>query len=163
MSSSRHKDEFPPLLNPGLHAMSAADLKKLVVDDFPLSERREALWNNFIAIAEHLKKLQIRCEIWVDGSFLTKKIDPDDVDFVVDIPVAILDTATPGQSDLLKKLSAMAFSSNEKLHSFVMFDAPAIHKGHVKSVELHNQWEKDFGFSYAKKEPKGIAVLKVTP
>lgn len=163
MGSSRHKDEFPPLLNPGLHTMSAGDLKKLVVDDFPLSKRRQALWDNFVAIAAHLKNLKIPCDIWIDGSFLTKKIDPDDIDFVVDVPVSILDAATIAQAAFLKKLSAMAFCANEKLHSFIMFEAPAMHKGHAKSIELHSQWKRDFGISYVKKEPKGIAILKVTP
>jgi hypothetical protein len=49
------------------------------------------------------------------------------------------------------------------MHSFVMFDAPASHADYINSMRLHEQWKKDFGFSYVKKEPKGIAVVVVQP
>jgi len=161
MCSSRHKDEYPPLLEPGLHEMGMADLKALVVDGFPLSQRRSVLWDNFVKIVDRLRQLRVPCKIWVDGSFLTQKIDPDDVDFVVDIPIHILDKPTPDQSSFFDDLSNRVFKKSKKMHSFVMFDAPVVHTLHTESVRIHNQWKKDFGFSYVKQEPKGIAVVVV--
>jgi len=143
--------------------MSVDALKLLVVDGFPLSTRRGPLWDNFVKIVEHLKTLKIPCRIWVDGSFLTKKIDPDDIDFVVDVPVHAFDSATPIQADFLRKLANMAFCKTEKMHTFVMFDAPSIHSKFALSQMLHNQWKRDFGFSYVRKEAKGIAVVGVAP
>jgi hypothetical protein len=163
MVSSRHKPEFPPLLHAGLHNMSVTELKQLVVDGFPLSTRRYDLWQSFIKIIEHLKALKIPCKIWVDGSFVTRKIDPDDIDFVVDVPVHAFDNATPPQAEFLKSLADMVFGKTEKMHTFVMFDAPLIHSKYALSQTLHDQWKRDFGFSYVKKEPKGIAVIEITP
>src|SRR5439155_19032770 len=113
MGSSRHKAEFPPLLQSGLHEMSVDDLKAMVVDGFPLSTRRGTLWDNLIQILERLKALKIPCKILVDGSFLTKKIDPDDVDFVIDLPVAISDNPTPAQERFLNQLAGHAFCRME--------------------------------------------------
>jgi hypothetical protein len=163
MCSSRHKDEYPPLLQPGLHEMSMADLKALVVDAFPLSTKRQGHWDNFVKIVDRLKKLKVPCKIWVDGSFLTKKIEPGDVDFVVDLPVQIINNPDKDQGEFFNDLAKRAFKKIEKMHSFVMFDAPVIHADHGVSVRVHEQWKKDFGFSYVKKEPKGIAVVVVKP
>ena len=163
MGSTRHKPEFPPLLQPGLHDMSAGDMKALVVDNFPLSTRRAMLWQNLTALIDQLKALSMPCKVWVDGSFLTEKIDPDDVDFVADFPIHVIENATPAQEALLNQLVAHAFCKIQKLHSFVMFDAPIVHKDYATSSNIHEQWKRDFGFSYVKKTPKGIAVFKVQP
>jgi hypothetical protein len=141
--------------------MSVDDLKAMVVDGFPLSTRRGALWDNLIKILDRLKALNIPCKVWVDGSFLTKKIDPDDVDFVIDLPVTISDNPTPAQKAFLNQLASHAFCKMEKLHSFLMFDAPVMHAEYALSQQLHAQWERDFGFAYVSKEAKGIAVLAV--
>ncbi|MCX7307571.1 MAG: hypothetical protein NTZ72_06325 [Afipia sp.] len=141
--------------------MSEADLKKLTVDAFPLSGRRAALWNNVTAFVAHLKRHKLACDIWIDGSFLTQKIDPDDVDFVLDFAIQTIETATPAQEDFLHQVGSHAFYANEKLHSFIMFHAPIIHGQHAEGVRLHGQWMSDFGISLVKKTPKGIALLEV--
>jgi hypothetical protein len=156
-------DEYPPLLGPGLHKMSAAELKKRVVDAFPLSQSRPTLWVNFLDLLNTLHKLKIPCEIWVDGSFLTEKIEPADVDFVADIPVEILHTGSPAQGALIKKLADHGFKNPEKLHSFVIFKVPPGDTDFAAMKAARDQWQKDFGLSYVKKDPKGIAVLEVRP
>jgi hypothetical protein len=163
MGSARHKPEFPPLLQPGLHEMSVDDLKAVVVDGFPLSTGRETLWTNFLGIVHQLKTVGISCKIWIDGSFLTKKIEPDDVDFVVDVPAHVADNPTPAQKALLNELGNLAFCKTGKLHSFLMLNAPLVHKYYALSQRLHEQWKRDFGFAYVSREPKGIAVVTVKP
>ena len=143
--------------------MSVDGLKKIAVDAFALSVRRPQLWVNFVALVDELKATHLTCELWIDGSFLTQKIEPDDVDFVVDVPVYLTETPTAPQRALLSKLGNLGFCKDQKLHTFIMFTAPLIHKLHAASVGLHEQWRRDFGFSYVKKVPKGIAVIKVQP
>jgi hypothetical protein len=156
-------EEFPPLLEPGLQKMSTEALMKLVVSGFPESRRRPELWKNLLEIIEKIKTAGLTCEIWVDGSFLTSKLDPDDVDFVVDFPIEVQDSLSDEQAQLLEALSVRAFKKDKKLHSFVMFTANKDHPDHVPCIIQHEQWQKDFGLSYIKKEPKGIAVLTVQP
>lgn len=156
-----HKDEFPPLLQFGLHKMSEDELRALTVEAFPLSVRRKALWANFVALLGLLKQLKLPCDVWLDGSFLTEKIDPDDVDFVLDVAIHVIENATPAQEALLNKISKLGFKAVENLHSFLMFTAPAIHLQYAEGKLLHDQWVRDFGYSYVKRTPKGIAVLEV--
>ncbi len=155
------KDEYPPLLTPGLHKMTMEQLKTLVVDRFPLSGKRGELWNNFSVLLGKIRNLGLRGDVWVDGSFLTEKIDPGDVDFVIDFPNTVLNSLTSEQLELVIKLKNREFRKPECLHSFVMFSTDASDPEYAASMAIHAQWQKDFGFSYVKKEPKGIAVIEV--
>ncbi len=162
MAASAAKPEFPPLLAQGLHSFDRAGLKALTVDGFPNSNSRPRLWDNFQRLVlDALATAQIACEVWVDGSFLTQKIDPDDVDFVVDVPIVLFSTISPAQQQLLDQYVAMAFRASDDLHSFVMFNTPAGHPMEPAAIQFHQQWERDFGTSYIGRVAKGIAVVGV--
>jgi hypothetical protein len=163
MAGMASKQEYPPILPAGLHKMTAAELKQKVVGDFPRSHRRPALWSNFEWLLDALISVKLPCEIWVDGSFLTKKAEPDDIDLVVDVRVDRLKVADTAQADLLQKLHDLAYRTSRNLHSFVIFNAPFGHKSHPDSMRVHNQWAQDFGFAFVSKQPKGIAVVEVAP
>ena len=50
---------------------------------FVINEHREILFDNFLKFTEKLKKLGIdNFHQWIDGSFVTKKISPNDIDVV---------------------------------------------------------------------------------
>lgn len=157
-------EEFPPLLESGLQRMNIAELQKLVVEQFSYSTSRVELWKNFSELLDTLARLKLPCDIWVDGSFLTKKINPKDVDFLVELPIEILSALNEDQKNLIDNLSRRAFYTGKKLDSYVKIKIPNQgHHYHAKALLGHNQWLKDFGQSYIKKEPKGIAVIEVLP
>lgn len=160
---NKTKDEFPPLLEAGFHTKTLEDLKVLVVDGFPKSQRRQTLWNNFLHLLALIKQAGLSCDIWVDGSFLTQKIDPDDVDFVVEVPISALTAPSIEQQEILNQLSLMAYCKTFRMHSFVIYSAPIGHKAFGKCQAARSYWEGAFGKSYIKKEPKGIAVVEVRP
>lgn len=143
--------------------MSLEDLRALVVDRFPRSNSRKAIWQNLFELIQQIASLGLKCEIWIDGSFLTEKLEPQDVDFVVDVPIDALVGMTIEQEKLLESLKSREFRRGKRLHSFVMFKAPLGHNFYAASQESHRQWSKDFGYSYIKKEPKGIALIEVVP
>lgn len=159
----KSKTVFPPLLSPGFHHMSADDLKALVVDEFPLSVCRSALWDNLVELLNLLVAADLACDIWIDGSFLTRKIDPEDVDLVVNIGASISDNPTQEQREIIEKIADAAFYCDKNLDSYVMVNAPVGHKDNSLSRDLHRQWENDFGYAYVSREPKGIAVVGVAP
>ena len=85
---SSHKPEFPPLLGPGLHPFSWLELRAACVDAFPLSQTRLEIFTGLEEVIRELQRLGITGELWLDGSFLTRKIDPDDIDLVLGVPRA---------------------------------------------------------------------------
>jgi hypothetical protein len=157
-----HKPEFPPLLSDGLHPHSKSELKKLCVDDFLHSTTRGKLWENLEEFLIELTKLGLRCVVWVDGSYVTQKINPGDIDLILDFEVSVLDALTIDQCEFIERVGQQKFRS-KGLHTFVMYSASSVDLRYAESVRLHKTWRKDFGVSYVTKEPKGIAVLEIDP
>jgi hypothetical protein len=158
------KPEFPPLLPFGFHLKTEQELHEMLVVAFPLSTRRAALWQNLLWLVDELKSRGIKCRLWLDGSYLTKKIDPDDIDLIVEVSIDKLQNATPKQQELLEALSQLRYHDEpKKLHTFVIFTAPIGHVARPQAEKLNARWTNDFGYSLVKREPKGIALMEVAP
>jgi hypothetical protein len=156
------KPEFPPLLPFGFHPHTADELRKMLVEAFPNSTRRAWLWENFLELIEKLKAAHLPCKIWLDGSYLTQKLDPDDIDLIVEVGVEMFQAPTPQQDALLRSLARSDFHADPtKLHTFVIFNAPIVHVLGAQAAALRNQWINDWGYSLVKREPKGIALMEV--
>ncbi len=170
----------PPLLPPGLHEMSACDLKKMVVDQFPSSKRRAMLWDNLMNIvAAPLEALEVRSKVWLCGSFVSEKIDPSDVDFVVVVPIDILQGSSAAQRALLQGLINKDIFDSEgfggflpkpldealfnryQLHGFLMFEAPLGHRHYAPHKRQRDSCVECFGFNTWGATPKGIAELEI--
>lgn len=74
------KVAFQPLLPPGRHVMTVDRLRDLTVTRFIGSARRPILFAELERLVSDLLALRVVCELWVDGSFLTEKDEPDDID-----------------------------------------------------------------------------------
>src|SRR5690242_5545325 len=97
------KPDFPPLLKEGFHSMTLAALRKLCVDNFSLSATRNHIMTELEAVCLSMSLALIKAEVWIDGSFVTKKIDPMDVDLVVVIQHGA--NGAPQQQDLLTRVA----------------------------------------------------------
>ncbi|KFI76524.1 hypothetical protein BMON_1121 [Bifidobacterium mongoliense DSM 21395] len=56
---------------------------KDIEDLLLFTQRREILWNNFLRWRTEIKKMLGDSTFWVNGSFVTTKPDPEDIDVVV--------------------------------------------------------------------------------
>lgn len=77
------KPDFPALLPPGMHSKSIQDLYDLAVAPFQGNAQREDLFRKFSAWSGSLRAEGVTGVIWIDGSFLTSKPNPSDIDCVV--------------------------------------------------------------------------------
>ena len=66
-------------------------MRSLVVDAFPLSTRRAMLFLELERLHQELLAIGVVCEIWIDGSYLTAKPEPDDIDVIFSAWAADLD------------------------------------------------------------------------
>lgn len=92
-------DDLPALLAPGFHEMTLEGLFAFAVSAgrFSLSGSRARIMNGLWIVAGQLSCWGIRCKLWIDGSFLTEKIDPKDVDLAVVLEPGFLDNANTEQ------------------------------------------------------------------
>lgn len=77
------KEDFPALLEPGIHQIDLAQLFTLGVDAFPDSPQRQQLYANLSTWIGSLSASGLSGRLWIDGSFLTRKPEPSDIDFVL--------------------------------------------------------------------------------
>ena len=77
-----------PLLPPGLHDASLEDIRQECVEQFGNGgednpEVRRYIMNRFEQYLSELASLNLELEIWINGSFVTEKPVPEDVDIVI--------------------------------------------------------------------------------
>lgn len=64
--------------------ISHEQMEGLFRKDFPGEDRRQLLWENYRRwLHEFRMKISQEAEIWIDGSYVTKREIPDDMDILV--------------------------------------------------------------------------------
>ena len=137
--------------------MSIEDVKALCVTNFPTSRSRPAIMEGLEKALRLLHDHNISAEVWLDGSFMTKKIDPADVDIILSINGEIFEKG----SEKIKSV-VMLFNDTSDLksffcHSYILIMYPNSNDATLRdgSTEDHNYWLELFGTSRGNDE-KGI-------
>lgn len=111
------------------------------------------------AVVERLRASGLACEVWVDGSFVTRKLDPQDSDIVVCVKATTYDSASTAQQSVIQWI----IGNLKGIHlcdSYVLVEYDPPHPLSSRSVNDRAYWRGMFGFNRAD-EPKGIALLKL--
>src|ERR1700753_4504612 len=80
-----YKDEYPALLSKGLHQITLVEMRDLCVysESLKNSKTRQDIMAGLELVISRIENAGIKGELLIDGSFLTKKIDADDVDILL--------------------------------------------------------------------------------
>ena len=156
-----HKPEYPPLLPGGLHYMAVPDLRALCVGGFPLSQSREPIMIGVEKLFGMLVGGGIEGELWVDGSFLTEKVNPADVDVVLFADHALYDHGTANQQGMIDDMDMRRLDPEMRCDNYVSLDYPIGHACYPLGVSLRNYWKQQFGTDAAGDVEKGIAVVRI--
>lgn len=101
-------DEHSGLLPLGRFGASLDDIKAQYVDDprFAASTTRREIWQHFESATEGIRlAVPVVC-VWVGGSFLTDKLDPDDIDLVYWCEDALVNQVTDVRSRMILQMFA---------------------------------------------------------
>ncbi|TXT38182.1 MAG: hypothetical protein FD138_463 [Planctomycetota bacterium] len=162
MGGPSDKPEFPPLLQIGRHSATLDDIQAVCVDAFPGSTTRPTIMKGLRAVVAKLVLHCIECELWIDGSFLTQKIDPEDCDLVLRARGEFYDNeATDDQRAVIDWVNDNL--RDELLcHSGGFFEYEPTHPEYWLGEYSYCYWMRQWGFSRGD-EPdlKGIAVLSL--
>jgi len=137
--------------------MSLAELRRLCVGHFPLSTTRPKIMEGLEKVIEELRINGIQGEIWIDGSFVTEKMNPEDVDLVLRTPAQFYENAPQKQRKAIEWLESN-LKNTHLCHSYVFMEWPEGHPNYWVGEYMHNFWMKQFGFSRGN-EMKGIPVV----
>jgi hypothetical protein len=163
MGQSTLKPEFPPLLAPGFHSIDLAGVYRLCVAGkrFELSVSRKAVFEGFRQVVEALNQAGVNGQLWIDGSFVTEKIDPHDVDMLLHVQSSEYD----GDADKREVISWATSPELLESHSCDSYCWVEYSSGHPLALQNNadrQYWSDWFGFSRPpQRTPKGIAVLSL--
>ena len=133
-----NKPEFAPLLPPGRHLLSLRDIKKICVEPLVGSPTRERLLDSLERLVNASIVHKISCELWIDGSFLTEKHDPADIDLSVKIDADVLQALDRDAVNLLRSIANGGFEPD--LDSYIVTSYPIGDPRRGTNLDLRSYW-----------------------
>jgi hypothetical protein len=120
-----------------------ATFERTFVTDFPNSETRKTLFYNYLRYIDSFsKEITPNFTQWIDGSFVTQKENPNDIDLVT-----FIDQKYYIQNDESEKLDKFfSFSwENEKIDAYIVgvfTKNTSLYENHT--IHFQNQWNELF-------------------
>lgn len=148
------------MLADGLHDVTVAQLRQICVDGFPLSERRPEIMAGLEIVVAELLACAIIGDLWIDGSFMTEKIEPGDVDLALCTQSHFFDAGTPRQRHLLTQLDDAALRDDIYCDCHLVLLYPEDHLFHASGIDTMNHFKRIYGLRNDG-SPKGIAVIRL--
>ena len=144
-------DEEEPysVLPPGIHDTNLHEIKRALVDDFPHSTTRRKIYKGFCKLLEEAQRERLSMEHWVDGSYVTTKQSPDDIDAVTFLdPVALNSLSASGKNFVKQRLGGGESTKHTyQTHSFLELVLPEGHPLYALSPRRRANWIKEWGFT----------------
>lgn len=144
------KPDYPPLFAPGFHDVEEGRLDELFIDPFPEKSVRKDLVENLRSLLDVIRGIGINAEVWLDGSFTTKKPNPADIDIVI-----YFDPNELQALDLKRQKTLEELADNNRSRMKYKCD---LYFALNNRQELRSYWRGWFSFNRAE-EPKGIARI----
>ena len=101
----------------------------------------------------------IQADLWVDGSFVTEKIDPVDTDIVLRVDVDFWDSANQEQRDAIEWFNT-DLKTDYHCDAYFYIEYPERHPQYWFGHYSYTYWLKQYGFSRAD-DMKGIVVVNL--
>ncbi|HMG72367.1 MAG TPA: hypothetical protein VK582_02615 [Pyrinomonadaceae bacterium] len=144
--------EHPSLLEPGLHDVDLDTLERLFVEPFDDATRRRELLDGLRAMLSVIRRMGLRVEVWIDGSFTTQKPNPVDIDVVIYYdPIAVQALKASDQNVLSEIADTNLSKLRYKCDPYLVPN---------DEEQWRSYWRGWFGFS-RDEEPKGIARISL--
>jgi len=108
-------------------------------------------------VIRNLRMNGVAGELWVDGSFVTEKINPEDVDFVLRVSAQFYENGAQTQRNAIDWLTSN-LKDTHFCDSYFFMEWPEGHPHYWIGQYMYNYWMRQFGFSRGN-EMKGIPVV----
>ena len=149
------KEEFPPLLPAGFHQIDKQGRQRICVDRFPESVTRPGIMRNVEATVAQVNQQGIPGDLWVDGSFLTEKLNPDDADVAFVITSTSFRGMTVAQRAYFDQFRSFSLYPQYRIDNYgIAIDNTSVGQW------VYAYWLRQFGFSRSD-EMKGILQIRV--
>ena len=100
-----YKEQWLPLLGPGFHIHTLDTLEKMYLKDLVSRFCGEICITSLRVWCKNFWRLGIPCEFWIDGSFVTEKPEPGDVDIAIKVMDDVMRGLNEDQRCFLENIS----------------------------------------------------------
>jgi hypothetical protein len=140
--------------------MTLEDIEERFVSAFDGESRfhRDLLFRGLEQAVQDLLNVRIPCWIFLDGSFLTEKPKPDDVDVVIALDADLENLISEEQRQVIDLLNSS--HDYHGLDSFAYFNYPRGHELFECGIDA-NAAASDYGVEHGGYHLKGYVVLRL--
>lgn len=124
-----------------------------------MSVTRFNLFLKINALLSKLRGLEIHCEVWIDGSFVTEKTDPSDVDVSLMIDEAVFDGLSDEAREFVLELSHLDEKYDGVLDLFVCIVYPRGSEN--RTLDPPEGYSRLWSVGHDERHLKGFIVLEV--
>ena len=134
-----------------------AELNEVFSEEFPLSITRRLIFDEFATYVSDLQReLNVPIEVWINGSFTTLTLNPNDIDFVI-----FVDSQIASQHvELIRLYRAKRNQEGSLTDGYFVETVPPGHPDYRIYQFNRDDRYRDFGFDRLNKQ-KGILQLIV--
>jgi len=136
------------VLPEGIHDCDEDEFRRLLVEAFPASATRALIAAGFQRFRDDALSVSLAGTQWVDGSYVTTKLDPNDIDLVTYVPVEHLGAleGSPAEPFIVELLAAgPRAQARYSCDSYLVAVAPPGHPLHASFEAARDYWRKWFG------------------
>ena len=121
---------------------SVEEIAEVFVKPFPDSETRQIIFDNYLNYLDDFQTLiTTNFTHWLDGSFMSKKLNPNDLDFVAFIDYRIYQQKEEQIFRIVEKFGYL------KLDNYVSQIFPKEHSRHSETIHYKDYWTPLFSSS----------------
>jgi hypothetical protein len=154
------KDDFLPLLPLGWHPMDVAAVRRLCVLRFPDSITRPGIMDGLEQVIARLNQSGLHLEVWIDGSFATQKLNPEDSDVAVKFSGEEFDAATNTQKLVLQWAGGDGPRNDHRCDCYPFPEYAVGHPLYENGQWRRAYWMTKFGHDRAE-QPKGLVIVRL--
>jgi hypothetical protein len=149
------------VLAPGRHPATVPEVEDALVKAFPSSQTRAPIFNEWNQLRDAMVAIVPLWEHWLDGSYVSKKVDPNDIDLCSHFDGPVFDALDSDAQARFNALANTEIATAPRCDSFVVGAYPEGHEAHATYVSLAEGWDSVFG-SDRSGNPKGYIELRDT-
>lgn len=139
---------------PGIYCPSLYEFKDTFVTSFSESETRDELYQSYISYCTYLQTFNFANIQWVAGSYVSSKLNPSDVDTVIHLDSAMVDSIDI-RFEILDILDPNEIKSIYHCHPQYVPQYPEGDPRHENSKRISEYWKKWFSRD-RQNRPRGL-------
>jgi len=124
------------------------------------NKRRRSLFHLLEEFIQALLVAEIACEVWLDGSFLTKKDEPSDLDVTAILEPDVSEALSDDQLSLIDKIADCEFAEDVDSFAFVKLRRDHTDYGD-EYLDPAYSWGQQYGLECSERYVKGFVVLRL--